>query len=368
MVRQIPPSSQCLSCGMPFIGWSAQIGRWIGVGRSLENSNLCNRCRGHLVDGLLSSCSVLQIELGPHMQFGRVSIEESAVELAALLIRLRALVEAAGGFVTPAPAASFGFLAFFNVPVRLNPGEHAARALDVARALLREVNDEGNSIGLAIPARLAVVTGFAEVLAAQGDGVPVPYSQRAELLVELLSQADSQQIVVDDETLVQLGQSSMPAQRGSLTVLDSSAARSLRSLQMVRPVASQPLTPLLALLAAVLAVPCVAMVVVSPVAITVGLGALLGAILPFYKAVGMSFWPRILLTVFSVFLASANLIVTEGRLQQLRRLQQQAGVTIRFSRWQRFRLRALRVLSLMVLLLVLVEGILRVSVMHMPLF
>jgi len=368
MARKISPSTQCLSCGMPFSGWTGQIGRWIGVGRSLDNPNLCNRCRGHLIEGLLSSCSVLEIKLGPSMQFGRVPIEGSTLELGALLTRMRAQVEAAGGFVLPAPVVTSGFRAFFNVPIPLNPGEHAGRALDVARGLLREAVDEGNSMGLAIPAKLAVVSGFAEVLEAQAGGSPVPYSQRAELLPDLLAQAESQQIAVDDETLVQLDHGSIIPQRGSLTVLDATGARSLRSLQMVRPAASQPLTPLLALLAALLAVPCVAMVVVSPVAITVGLGALLGATLPFYKAVGMSFWPRILLTGFAVVLASANLIVTEGRLHQLRRLQQQAGVAIRLSRWQRFRLRSLRLMSALVLALVFLEGVLRVTVMHMPLF
>ena len=110
------------------------------------------------------------------------------------------------------------------------------------------------------------------------------------------------------------------------------------------------------------------MVVVSPVAVGFGFGALVGAVLPFYKAIGMSLWPRVLITGLAVLLASANLIVTESRLQQLRAIQRQAGVTLRLPRWQRLRLRSVRLLSWAVLLLVALEGVLRVTRMNMPLF
>lgn len=367
MVRQISPASQCLSCGLPFEGWSGQLARWLGASRSLENPNLCNRCRGHLVEGLLAPCSVLQVDLGPSLQFGRVPLGGSGPELQGLQARLKRQVEAAGGFVMPQAESTPGFRAFFNVPVALDPGQHASRALDVARALMRDVSDEATSLGLAIPARLAVVTGFAEVLQSQGPQSAIPFCQRADLLPDLLSRASADQIAVDDETLAQVDRSAIPPERGSLALLDAAGARSLRSLRMPRPAASSPLTPIVALLATVLAVPCVAMVVVSPVALTLGFGALLGAVLPFYQAIGMSFWPRLLITGAAVLLASANLIVTESRLQQLRRLQRQAGVTLRLPRWQRLRLRAVRGLSALVLLLVALEGVLRVTVMKMPL-
>lgn len=368
MVRPISPAIQCLSCGLPFEGWSGQLARWLGASRSLDNPNLCNRCRGHLVEGLLAPCSVLQIELGPSLQFGRVSLVGSGPELEGLKERLRRQVEVAGGFVMPQAQNTPGFRAFFNVPVALEQGQHAVRALEVARALMRDVIDEATSLGLSIPARLAVITGFAEVLEGQGDQPAIPFCQRAELLPELLARAGAAQIAVDDETLSQADPSSVVSERGSLALLDATGARSLRSLRMPRPAASTPLTPVIALLATLLAVPCVAMVVVSPVAVGFGFGALVGAVLPFYKAIGMSLWPRVLITGLAVLLASANLIVTESRLQQLRAIQRQAGVTLRLPRWQRLRLRSVRLLSWAVLLLVALEGVLRVTRMNMPLF
>lgn len=367
MVRQIVPAAQCLSCGIPFSGWSGQIARWIGVGRSADNPNLCNRCRGHLLEGLLAPCSVIQLDLAGDFQFGRVSIPGSGVELASLQQRLRSQVETAGGYVIQQGDDVSALRAYFNVPVMLPSDQVADRALDVARSLLREVIDEEASMGVSIPARLAVVSGFAEVLEMGSPAVPLPHCQRADLLPDLLSRAADHQIAVDDETVAQLSQSPLPLQRGTLTLLDAAGAQGLRALRMPKPAGSTALTPVISLLAAVLAVPCVAMVVVSPAAIGLGLGGLLAAVLPFYKAIGMSLWPRLLLTGLAVVMASANLIVTESRLHQLRRLQRLAGAPVRLPRWQRRRLRLVRLLSLMVLLLVVLEGVLRVTVMRMPL-
>lgn len=367
MVRQISPARQCLSCGLPFEGWSGRLAGWLGASRSLENPNLCNRCRGHLVEGMLAPCSVLQLELGSSLLFGRVPLGGSGPELEGLKERLRRQVEAAGGFVMPQAHGNPGFRAFFNVPVALPLGQHAARALEVASALMRDVSDEATSLGLAIPARLAVITGFAEVLQSLGDTAAIPFCQRADLLPELLARAGADQIAVDDETLSQAAPPRIVSERGSLALLDATGARSLRSLRMPRPAASTPLTPVIALLATLLAVPCVAMVVVSPVAVSVGFGALFAAVLPLYKAIGMSLWPRVLVTGLAVLLASVNLIVTESRLRQLRILQRQAGVTLRLPRWQRLRLQAVRLLSWTVLLLVALEGVLRVTRMNMPL-
>ena len=116
---------------------------------------------------------------------------------------------------------------------------------------------------------------------------------------------------------------------------------------------------------ALIAAPCAAMVVLAPGALLIGLGSLMAAALPLWKAVGMSLWPRVLITLLAVTLASLNWIRIELVQRRFRRLQQQVGGQLQLPRLQRRRLRLVRCSSITVLAVVLLEGILRVMVMKM---
>jgi hypothetical protein len=122
-----------------------------------------------------------------------------------------------------------------------------------------------------------------------------------------------------------------------------------------------------ALFLAAIAAPCAAMVVLAPGAGFVGLGAVIAALMPLWKAVGMSVWPRILLTLSAVVIATINLIRAEVLHRRFRDLQRQVGSQLQLPRLQRRRLRLIRWSSSFVLALVAVEGLLRVFVMKMPL-
>jgi hypothetical protein len=89
--------------------------------------------------------------------------------------------------------------------------------------------------------------------------------------------------------------------------------------------------------------------------------------MPMWKAVAMSFWPRILLTLAAVVIAVINLIRVELLEQRFRALQRQVGSQLQLPRLQRRRMRLIRWTSSGVLVLVALEGILRVAVMKMPL-
>ena len=122
-----------------------------------------------------------------------------------------------------------------------------------------------------------------------------------------------------------------------------------------------------ALLLAAIAAPCAAMVVIAPTAAYLGIGAVVAALIPMWKSIGMSLWPRILITMTAVITAVINLIRVEILGQKFRTLQGHVGAQVKMPRLQRRRIRLIRWTSISVLVLVALEGILRVTVMKMPL-
>ena len=107
--------------------------------------------------------------------------------------------------------------------------------------------------------------------------------------------------------------------------------------------------------------------VFAPGAVVIGLGGVMAALLPLWKLVGMSIWPRVLITLSAVLVAVVNLLRAELAQKRFRQLQRQVGDQLRLPMAQRRRLRAIRWTSWIVLALVVLEGILRVTVMQMPL-
>ena len=106
----------------------------------------------------------------------------------------------------------------------------------------------------------------------------------------------------------------------------------------------------------------------APGAAFLGLGAVAAALLPFWGKVGMSFWPRVLLTLVAVLIASINLVRAELVKRRFDRLQRQVGSQLQLPVLQRRRLRLIRWTSSVVLFVVAIEGVLRVVWMKMPLF
>lgn len=371
MPRSLHLAPACLACSVPLDGPLAVVARLSGVRRSSSHPNLCNRCRSHLIAGQISDVSVLQLQLNRCFSLGQRPIPDTETEVRALLGRLRNLAESLGAFVPPHQADSASRLelrAFFNLPIPIK--EPAPRAVTVAQALMRELRDEAKTLGLQLPASAAITSGYGELLEASDPCESYPLSPCVEQLPDLLAKAPDHTILVDQPTQALLDPALLvnAADEVSVVSADRLPAFALRDL---RPGSSRfggTITQLLGLVAALLAIPCVAMVVVSPVSILLGLGSVFAALLPFYKVIGMGFWPRVLLSVTAILVSSINLIEVEARLAKLRRLQREVGVRLRLPRQQRRRVRLLRWSSALVLVLVLAEGLLRTLVMKMPLF
>jgi len=387
MLRTAQLSPTCLACSTPLAGALALPARLMGIGRSAENPNLCSRCNQHLAAGEIHSVCLLQIELDRNLRFGSVNLEQLSVrELPALRDQLRSRLEQRGALVMPVgedrPLLLSGY---FNAPVQQQQPELAA--YEALLACLDWLITESVSLGVNCGWKAALTTGYAELVPCDGPVACVPIGQVTFQALRLIDRARSGQALVDryflsslaaqdpelplDGLLAQLERTDQADDR-PLLLLDSQASGT--SLERWRS-SSASWTPQVsrwaqagALLLAVIAAPCAAMVVLAPGAAFLGLGAVAAALLPFWGKVGMSFWPRVLLTLGAVLIASINLVRAELVNRRFDRLQRQVGSQLQLPVLQRRRLRLIRWTSSVVLFVVAIEGVLRVVWMKMPLF
>lgn len=387
MLRTPKLTSQCLACQVPLAGPLAWPARAMGIRRSSQNPNLCSRCGNHLSAGEIRPVVLVLLELESQLSFGSVALEElSQRELPALQQQIRSRLEDQAGLVLPADSAHpLQLQCYFNAPVTVEqPERHAFAAV---RSALRWLEQELQGLGLQSRWRAVLTSGFVEIVPCDGPLQCFPMGEVTFRAAAMLQRTPFEQLVCDRSSLNALLQQD-PEQLNSLGVAleplqpslqPSDAVVLLRSAQAGEPsVAGLKLSRLAepvstasqlgSLLLALIAAPCAAMVVFAPGAVVIGLGGVMAALLPLWKLVGMSVWPRVLITLSAVLVAVVNLLRAELAQKRFRQLQRQVGDQLRLPLAQRRRLRAIRWTSWIVLALVMLEGILRVTVMQMPLF
>lgn len=256
--------------------------------------------------------------------------------------------------------------------------------MKAVQAALGWLGQELDSLSIECRWRAILASGFVEVVACDGPMACFPLGEVTFRAADQLNEVPSGQVACDSQTYVALASQDEsflhsllgsapeplpPDGKGLIPLLDSSqdGIAALPSRQRLLSAASTT-SQFGALLLALIAAPCAAMVVFSPVAVAVGLGASFAVLLPLWKVIGMSFWPRVLITVGAVLVASLNLIRAELAQKRFRQLQRQVGTQLNLPRSQRRRLRSLRWSSVLILAVVLLEGLLRVFVMQMSLF
>lgn len=386
MLRAAPLSPTCLACSTPLAGALAVPAKMMGIRRSADNPNLCSRCGQHLAKGEIHPICLLHLELCSGLRFGTVNLERlSERELPALREQLRSRLEQRGGLVYPVdPKRPLLLTGYFNAPVR-QPQPELATYLALT-ACLDWLATETASLGIDVDCKAALTTGYAELIACESPLQCVPFGQVNIQAQQLLDQARpgqamgnqiflSQLLLQDPDLLTAASLNPLPARPAvpdqPILLLDIHArTRSPRSWQRIDrrlPPQASGWAQVGALLLAAIAAPCAAMVALSPAAATLGLGALVAALMPMWKGVGMSLWPRILLTLSALLIAVINLVRAELLQKRFHQLQRQVGAQLQLPQVQRRRLRLIRWTSGLVLLLVAVEGILRITVMKMPL-
>ena len=358
----------------------------MGIKRSAENPNLCSRCGSHLAAGEIRPAVHVLLELNDTLRFGQVPVDDlSRRELPALIQQLRARMEDQGGLVLPADSLHpLRLSIYFNAPVLVD--QPALHAWNTLRSALHWLSAELNSLALGCTWRGILSSGFVEVVECEGPIACYPMGEVTFRAADQLQHVGADQLACDAQTLVALCQQDASAlsdllgddpvlpredSRALVTLIDQRQDRALtppaasNRAAALMPASSQ--SQLGALLLALIAAPCAAMVVIGNGAVAVGLGAVFAALLPLWKWVGMSIWPRVLITLAALLVAIVNLLRAELAQKRFRQLQRQVGERLRLPRSQRVRLRTIRWSSSIVVALVLLEGLLRVLVMNMPL-
>jgi hypothetical protein len=357
----------------------------MGIRRSAENPNLCSRCGHHLAAGEIHPVCLLQFELSSSLSFGTVDLGPlSARELPALRDQLRSRLEQCSGLVLPhAQDRPLLISAYFNAPVRVDEPERLAY-----RALVHGTDwlaGEIRSLGIQCRWRAALTSGYVELIACDGPLQCVPLGEVSYRALEFVEQAKMGQVLTDrlflahlatqdpslvsQDLLAQLQHSPVDA-AAPLLLMDRSVQGAADLSRRGEPWTTQEasrLAQLGALVLAAIAAPCAAMVVLAPGAAFLGLGAVVASLMPLWKFIGMSYWPRILLTVASVLIAVVNLVRVELLKRRFDHLQRQVGSQLQLPRLQRRRMRLIRWTSYLVLAVIALEGVLRVVVMKMPL-
>ena len=368
MLRRPPLSSYCLACSVPFRGFLGSLSRLRGVKRSLDNPNLCNRCESHLTVGQIHPVTIVSLSFPNSLGFGRVSLDRlSARELPAIRARFVELFEQRGGLVMPEASSPPGVLQVcFNAPVRIdNP---AQVAFDSVMSVFAWVQDEESATGLSFPFKSSIANGYVEIFGQLGDSPVCPIGQVSFRAPELLRYAKENQLIAEPNVACELGFAT--SDQSNLVIYDRSYNSTLpqKSFSLYESWNSSFFSQFSGLILAILSIPCAVMVVAAPGASLLGLAALFASISPLWKFIGMSYWLRIIITLFAVIIASVNLIRTEISVRRFRSLEKYLGYSIHLPSSQRNRVYLIRFTSTLVLFFVLLEGFLRVFVMKMSLF
>ena len=386
MLRSPELVSSCLACQVPLAGPLAVPARMFGIVRHVDNPNLCSRCGSHLAAGEIRPVALVVLELESRLRFGNVELQQlSDREVPALLDQLQRRLEDQGGLVLPRDHHHpLRLNCYFNAPVAVAQPE--LQALRSLQQVVDWLAQELTRLGLNQAWKAVLTSGFVEIVACDGPLESFPMGEVSFRAAEMLQRASFGQLVCDGASLRALEQQDPQVLSSLASSVSQDSLRDPRSIHVLplsefitadgafETSAGQQLRPsvstfaqLSSLVLALIAAPCAAMVVLAPGAVFIGLGSAFAVLLPFWKAVGMSVWPRVLITLLAVLVSSLNWVRAELGQSRFRQLQRQVGGQLRLPDVQRRRLRLIRFSSAFVLSMVLLEGLLRVLVMGMPL-
>lgn len=387
MLRAPRLSLQCLACHVPLSGPLSLPARIAGIGRNIDNPNLCNRCASHLVAGQIYPAALAVLELGPQLHFGRVPINDLANEVPALIKAMRCELESRSAFIIPQDCNHpFRILAYFNIPIALNNPE--CRAFYAVQDVLNWLENEVEALNLNCSYRGMLASGFVEIINCEPPNENIPFGELSLRALELFDSIPIDQFAFDahtfqvicsedreffnqfverDPLILATGVKDMFLLPCKLTK-DSINVQSFKAIYLSRREAITNFSQISALFFSLIAVPCAAMVILVPGATAVGLTSAIGVLLPIWKSVGMSTWPRFVITFIIVLVSALNWIRVEIHCKRYRKLNQFYGRLLRMPSAQLRQLNFVRFCSCFVLSIVFLEGFLRVFIMKMPLF
>ena len=362
----------CLVCSTTLegpLGWMYQI---FGITRSSRNPNVCNRCDAHLQEGRVIEMSVIFADLTGFTEMtNRLGAERSYEVVDAFFKMANEVLIKHDAFIDK--YIGDAVMAIFNAPIQNK--EHSREATAAALGIQQGLKLVANKLNLDLQARVGVASGYARV-GRIGSNDRKDYTAIGDvvnLAARLETFAQPGEIMLDERVFAQVAGDYPEVNPEQLTVrgfpqpvlayrIGKTRQENIIPAAQPDPLARRQAVSLGAVLFAILGAPCAATVILSPLAVVLGLGATFGALAPLMGALDAA--PvRIPLQILAVLGAIINLyVIAYGRAQR-----QKAG-DFEPTRLEKNKVTLVAALSIFSLLAVAFEMYAHVFIEKMSLF
>ena len=310
---------ECLVCGTALEGPLGFIFHLSGISRSASNPNVCNRCDAHMQEGNIIELTVLFADLTGFTELtNRIGADRSFTVVDAFFKMANKVLIQNDAFIDK--YIGDAVMAIFNAPIQ--NANHARGAIRAALGIQEGMKSVSEEVGLDLQARVGVATGYAR-LGRLGSNDRKDYTVIGDvvnLAARLEAFARPGEVIVDGAAFAQVADDYPSAVaetldvRGFATPVDAYRIGNAKNEQpavsahMIAPVVVRQKANLGTILFTLLGAPCAATAVLSPLAILLGVGSLMGAMAPVFKVLDAA-QIRIPLQVLAVLGALANFYV-----------------------------------------------------------
>jgi adenylate cyclase len=310
---------ECLVCGTALEGPLGMLFHIFGITRSTHNPNICNRCDAHMQEGRVIELSVIFADLTGFTEMtNRLGPERSYEVVDAFFKMANEVLIKNDAFIDK--YIGDAVMAIFNAPIP--NARHARGATTAALGIQEGLKTVSTALGLDLQARVGVATGFARVgrLGSTDRKDYTAIGDVVNLASRLEAIAKPGEVIVDGKAFTQVAEDypdltpeeinvrgfAEPVEVYRIGKSDRESAAIL--VQQPDPFATRQKVGLGTVLFTIFGAPCAVATTLSPLAIVLGFGSLMGALSPVFHTLDAA-QIRIPLQIFSVLGALINLYV-----------------------------------------------------------
>ncbi|MBI1887995.1 MAG: adenylate/guanylate cyclase domain-containing protein [Nitrosomonadales bacterium] len=318
---------ECLVCGTTLGGPLGLLFHLFGVRRSMHNPNVCNRCGAHMQEGRVIELSVIFADLADFTEMTNRLGPERSYEVVNAFFKMAsdALIKN-DAFIDK--YIGDAVMAIFNAPIP--NAKHARGATTAALDIQEGLKSVSHALGLDLQARVGIATGYARVgrLGSTDRKDYTAIGDVVNLASRLETFAKPGEVIVDGKAFSQVAEDYpdlIPEElnvRGFAEPVEiyrigkSDRENAAISVQQPDPLATRQKVGLGTVLFTIFGAPCAVAITLSPLAIALGLGSVMGALSPAFNTLDAA-QIRIPLQVFAVLAAIINLyVIRRGNLQR----------------------------------------------------
>jgi adenylate cyclase len=312
---------ECLVCGTTLDGPLGLLFHLFGIARSTRNPNVCNRCDAHMQEGRVIELSVIFADLTGFTEMtNRVGPERSYAVVEAFFMMANEVLIKNDAFIDK--YIGDAVMAIFNAPIP--NAKHARGATTAALGIQEGLKSVSKALGLDLQARVGVATGYARVgrLGSTDRKDYTAIGDVVNLASRLEAFARPGEVIVDGKAFTQVAEDypalvpeelnvrgfSEPVEVYRIGKSDRENAMIL--IQPADPIAVRQKVGLGTVLFTIFGAPCAVATSLSPLAVVLGLGSLMGALGPVLHTLDAA-QIRIPLQVLAVLGAIINLYVIQ---------------------------------------------------------